>query len=71
MDKPKLECTCTDHACPLHPTNHEYGCTPCVKKNQARGEIPSCFFTLAAPDVHPDAYYFRDFAEAVTAQDKK
>lgn len=68
MDKTKINCLCTDHACPLHPTNHDQGCTPCVRKNQARGEIPSCFFKLAAPDVKPEAYYFQNFADAVNEQ---
>lgn len=58
-------CTCTDLACPLHPTNHDKGCAPCVSKNLKQGEIPSCFFKKAAPDRKGDTYFFEDFARAV------
>jgi hypothetical protein len=37
-------CTCTDLECPLHPTRHDKGCTPCISKNLKQSEIPSCFF---------------------------
>jgi len=37
-------CTCKDLKCKLHPTNHDLGCDPCIKKNLKCGEIPSCFF---------------------------
>lgn len=43
-------CTCTDKACPLHPTNHDKGCDPCIRKNLKAGEIPSCFFRLVSED---------------------
>ena len=49
-------CTCKDRACPLHPTNHDKGCTPCIAKNRKQGEIP---------DESREGYTFRDFAELV------
>lgn len=49
MEK-KHFCTCKDLKCKLHPTNHNLGCDPCVKKNLNNGEIPSCFFR----DIHDD-----------------
>jgi hypothetical protein len=58
-------CTCTDYACPMHPTNHERGCAPCIAKNLEQREIPSCFFKKVDPDKKPDAYFFEDFARAV------
>ena len=58
-------CTCTDLSCPLHPTNHDKGCAPCVAKNLNSGEIPSCFFKKVSPETKPDAYTFESFAETV------
>ena len=58
-------CTCTDHACPLHPTNHDKGCAPCVARNLKQREIPSCFFKKVDPENKPDAYFFENFAKAV------
>lgn len=57
-------CTCTDHKCPLHPSNHDMGCTPCVRKNQNQQEIPSCFFRLIS-DERPAGYTFEHFADMV------
>jgi len=62
-------CTCTDHTCPLHPTNHDKGCAPCIAKNLKEKEIPSCFFHEVAPDKKEGTYLFEDFARAV--MDKK
>lgn len=42
-------CTCTNLKCPLHPTNHDKGCTPCIRKNLRLGEVPNCFFHLVLP----------------------
>lgn len=39
-------CTCTNLECPLHPANHDKGCTPCISKNLKLKEIPNCFFHL-------------------------
>lgn len=59
-------CTCTDHACSHHPTNHDNGCTPCIAKNLKQGEIPACFFykvTDDFSDVHE--YTMERFARLV------
>ena len=64
-------CTCTDEKCPLHPTNHEKGCAPCIEKNLKSGEIPSCFFKKLDETKKPEAYYFEDFAKAVMDERKK
>ena len=40
-------CTCTDTKYPMHPSNHNMGCVPCVNKNLSQGEISSCFFKKA------------------------
>lgn len=45
-------CTCSDRACPHHPSNHDKGCTPCIGNNLRRGEIPTCFFVSAFGDVN-------------------
>lgn len=39
-------CTCTNLKCPLHPTNHDKGCAPCIQKNLKTRELPSCYFNL-------------------------
>lgn len=41
-------CTCADRECPLHPANHDKGCTPCMKKNIRAGEVPSCLWNLVS-----------------------
>ena len=41
-------CTCADRACPLHPANHDKGCTPCMMKNLRAGEVPSCLWNLVS-----------------------
>ena len=58
-------CTCKDHACPFHPSQHEQGCTLCVQKNLAAREIPSCFFHLLEKTYTGKEYSFLDFARAV------
>lgn len=60
-------CTCTDLACPLHPTNHDKGCAPCISKNLRDGEIPSCFFKSILGSQKPAGYGYEDFAQAVLA----
>jgi len=47
----KHVCTCRDLDCPLHPANHTKGCDPCITKNRANGEIPSCFFRAVHDDL--------------------
>ena len=59
-------CTCTDLACPMHPTNHERGCGPCVAVNLKDHEIPSCFFKKEDPDYKGPGYKFEDFARLVS-----
>lgn len=44
-------CTCEDYKCPLNPKNHDNGCEPCIKKNLAKGEIPTCFFKMVCGDI--------------------
>lgn len=46
-----IPCTCTDTACPNHPTNHGDGCTRCIQKCLRLREIPSCFFRLLKDDI--------------------
>ena len=60
-------CSCTDLACPFHPTNHEQGCVPCIAKNLKEREIPTCFFhAVDHPKPTPD-WHFEDFAALVQA----
>lgn len=33
MADAKKFCTCKDTKCPLHPVNHDHGCTLCIAKN--------------------------------------
>ncbi len=44
-------CTCGETDCPMHPSNHDRGCDPCIRKNLKEGEIPSCFFNLVNDDL--------------------
>ena len=39
-------CTCDKFKCPLHPVNHDKGCTLCIAKNLRAREIPNCYFDL-------------------------
>lgn len=61
-------CTCRDLACPLHPTNHESGCGPCIQKNLKLREIPSCFFNAVDSTSPKDGYTFEEFAKLVLSQ---
>ena len=70
MNNWKSYCTCTDLDCPCHPSRHDQGCTPCVRKNQRQGEIPSCFFKLVEDRQKPDAYFFENFADWVKEHEK-
>ena len=58
-------CTCTNIECPLHPTKHDRGCSPCVAKNLKLKEIPSCFFNLVDPENCREDDTFEDFAKCV------
>ena len=44
-------CTCVDHACSCHPVNHDRGCTPCIAKNLADGDVPVCLYRKIEPDM--------------------
>ncbi len=65
MEKLSGFCTCADPACPMHPVNHQKGCSPCVAKCLREREIPSCFFNLLGLEEKPQGYTFEDFAEMV------
>ena len=58
-------CTCTDLKCPLHPTNHDKGCTPCISKNLKTKEMPSCFFNLIDGSESRGGDSFEEFAKLV------
>lgn len=56
-------CTCENLDCPLHPSKHDKGCTPCVAKNLRLREIPNCFFQQLDGAADRSGDSFRDFAE--------
>ena len=58
-------CTCITISCPLHPTKHDKGCTPCIQKNLKLKEIPTCFQLLIDPENKREGDTFEDFAKAV------
>jgi hypothetical protein len=58
-------CSCTNIKCPLHPTHHDKGCTPCISKNLKLKEIPNCFFNLMDDAESRDGDSFEDFAKQV------
>lgn len=58
-------CTCSDRNCPNNPVNHEAGCTPCIEKNLACGEIPSCFFNALGKPKKGTGYSYEAFAHTV------
>jgi hypothetical protein len=37
-------CMCRTADCPHHPSRHDLGCDPCIRKNLELGEIPACFW---------------------------
>ena len=63
-------CTCADHDCPLNPVNHDMGCAPCIEKNLAADEVPSCIWNkISTRDerIAEDCdYTMRAFAEMYT-----
>lgn len=65
MNKPGKFCTCANLECPLHPTRHDKGCTPCIRKNLRLGEIPNCFFNLVDGSQSRTGDSFEDFARVV------
>ena len=58
-------CSCTNLVCPLHPTKHDNGCTPCIQKNIKLKEIPNCFFNLVEGSASRPGDTFTDFAKVV------
>lgn len=56
-------CTCKDYKCPLHPSNHDKGCSLCIAKNLKLKEIPNCFFNLVDKEHKAENYSFEDFAQ--------
>ena len=62
-------CKCTDLECPLHPTNHDKGCAPCIAKNMKQKEIPSCFFHDIDASEGRDTFFYEDFARAVLKEE--
>lgn len=58
-------CTCKDYACPLHPANHNKGCSLCIAKNIEKKEIPSCFFNAVNEYPSKDGYSFETFAQII------
>lgn len=68
MKDPKTFCTCKDLKCPNHPVNHDRGCGPCIAKNLALDEIPSCFFNQLDDEGIPHGYSREDYAALVLKQ---
>lgn len=65
MDNLSPFCTCQNRNCPLHPSKHNMGCAPCIRKNLLLKELPNCFFDQVE---HSDARTgdtFADFARLV------
>lgn len=60
-------CTCTDLKCPCHPTNHDQGCSLCIRKNLHEKEIPSCFFHDNDHPKPTENWFYEDFAALVYA----
>ena len=58
-------CTCKNLNYPLHPTRHDQGCAPCIRKNLKLQEIPNCFFQQLENAEGRKGDTFRDFAELV------
>lgn len=58
-------CTCKNTDCPLHPSKHDKGCTPCIIKNLNKREIPNCFFQLVNNHELRAGDSFKDFAALV------
>lgn len=65
MGKLSAFCTCQNLNCPLHPTRHDQGCAPCIRKNLNSRELPNCFFSLAEGAEKRKGDTFQDFAELV------
>lgn len=65
-------CTCKNRNCPLHPSNHDKGCTPCISKNLKAKEVPACYLNLADPDgTWQGGDSLREFAACILENEKK
>ena len=58
-------CTCRNTACPLHPTKHNKGGGPCVRKNLLMKELPNCFFDQVEHAETRTGDTFAEFARLV------
>ena len=65
MDNISKFCTCKNLECPLHPTRHNKGCSPCISKNLRLKELPNCFFQLIEKAETRTGDSFEDFAKLV------
>ena len=65
MNKLSQFCSCDNFKCPLHPTNHDKGCAPCIKKNLKLGEIQHYFFQKFQNSNVRSGDTFEDFAQLV------
>ncbi|MDO5793415.1 DUF6485 family protein [Clostridium cuniculi] len=65
MSNLKGFCTCKNLKCPLHPTNHNKGCTPCISQNLRLKEIPNCFFNLVDGAEFRKGDSFDDFSKLI------
>lgn len=59
-------CTCKNINCPLHPTKHDKGCSPCISKNLRLKEIPNCFFNLIENAEKRTGDTFEDFSKLIS-----
>jgi len=64
-------CSCKNMSCPLHPTKHDKGCTPCIGKNLKLKEIPNCFFNLINGAQLREGDSFEDFAKLILISEKE
>ena len=58
-------CTCQKTSCPMHPVNHELGCSLCIEKNLLTHEIPTCYFNLLNDPDPGEGGSLEDFAALV------
>ena len=58
-------CSCEYLNCSLHPSNHNEGCDPCIKKNLGLGEIPACFWKNESNVKGTTPYSAEQFAKFV------
>lgn len=71
MENSAKFCTCRHTDCPLHPSNHDKGCTPCISKNQKTKGLPECYFNLVDGHENRKADGLKDFAELILNHEEK